>query len=128
MKKYFISLTLLVTMVLFSCSSDFGKKVKINDRLEVYIKDGATEEDAKKLGTYIDTTWKENRNMISFQLLKDSGNYTVKMVVDQEKVKQDSTLDASFIAIKYLLEQDVFTGNKVKLVLTDDHFKDLKSF
>ncbi len=107
----------------------YGKKVTINDNLEVFMKgDGVTEDDAKKLGNYFAETWKENKNDKSFQLSKDAAGYVVKMVVDEDKLKADSTLDLSFMAIQTLLETEVFKGSKVKLVLTNNKFKEIKSF
>lgn len=107
----------------------YGKKVTINDNLEVFMKgDNVTEDDAKKLGNYFAETWKENKNDKSFQLSKDASGYVVKMVVDEEKLKADSSLNVSFMAIQILLEAEVFKGSKVKLVLTNNKFKDIKSF
>lgn len=50
------------------------------------------------------------------------------MVVDEEKIKTDSTLDVSFMALRMLIEEQVFKGSKVKLILTNNKFKDLKTF
>jgi hypothetical protein len=121
-------LVLLACTVLFVACSDYGKKVKINEYTEVYYKgEGVTETDAKKLGDYITTTYKDSKNNKSFQLVKDSGQYVVRMVVDPEKVK-DNSLDVSFMALQFLFESQVFSGNKVKLILTDNLFKDIKTF
>jgi uncharacterized protein YxeA len=127
MKK--IILPLLLLMILIGSCSTYGKKVKISDRVEVYMKgDSVTEAEAKKLGTYIDTLWKDQTNMKSFQLSKDSGQYVIRMVVDEKKLKQDSSLNVSFMALQILFQSQVFPGNKVKLTLTDNTFKDFKSF
>jgi len=127
MKRIILPL-LLLTIVFASCSS-YGKRVKISDHVEVYMKgDSVKESEAKKLGTYIDTLWKDQTGMKSFQLSKDSGEYVVRMVVDEKKLKEDSSLNVSFMAVQILFETQVFPGDKVKLVLTDNTFKDLKSF
>jgi hypothetical protein len=124
--------TLAMMVVLFAaCSifSPYGKKVTINNSLEIYIKgDSTTETDARKLGDYLTKTWKDITNKKSFQLIKENGGYTVKMVVDTEKLKADSTLDISFMALRMLIADEVFKGSKVKLVLTDNKFKDVKTF
>ena len=123
-----ILLLLLLPVFIYSCNT-YGKKVKVNDHIDVYIKNSATEEDAKKLGNYIDTTWKGNNNQKAFQLWKDSGIYTVKMIVDEKNYKQDTAnINISFMAIQFLIESQVFKENKVRLVLTDDSFKDIKTF
>ena len=127
MKPKIIMLLLAVTVLLAACS-EYGKKVEVSANTEVYIKgEGVSEADAQKLGHYIDTTYKEMTNKKSFQITKDSGQYVIRMVVDEEKVK-GSALDISFMALQFLLESQVFTGNKVKLVLTTDRFKDIKTF
>lgn len=119
-------------MLIFSSCfllNPYGKKVTINDTIEVYIKgDSTTEEDAKKMGNYFAETWKELTNKKSFQLIKENGGYTVKMVVDEKKVKEDPSLDLSFWALKTLIETEVFKGSKVKLVITNNKFKDIKTF
>lgn len=113
--------------VVLACNN-YGKKVKINQFLEVYLKgDSVTENDAKKLGNYIAGLSKDT-NEKSFQLSKDSGAYEVRMVVDKEKLKADTTLDVSFLAFKSLLELEVFKQSKVKFIVTDNVFKDLKSY
>ena len=128
MKIYLTSLLVFFAVLFASCDIDgYGKKVKISDHTEVFIKNDATEEDAKKLGKYIDSSWKEQTNAKSFQLSKDSGNYTVRMVVDEDKVKNDTTLDVSFQAIQFLIEDQVFKGRKVTLILTDNKFNDIKT-
>jgi len=128
MKLSIIRLCLLLSILFSSCDIDgYGKKITVSDRTEVFIIKDATEAEAKKMGNYFDTTWKEQTQKKSFQLSKDSGNYTVRMVVDTEKVK-DSNLDESFQAVQFLLADQVFKGSNVKLILTDEKFKDFKTF
>ncbi len=129
--KKIIYLLIIIANLFGACNifSPYGKKVTINSTLEVYIKgDSTTEADAKKLGNFLAETWKESTNQKSFQLIKDNGVYIVKMVVDEEKVKADSTLELSFLAIKMLLETEVFKGSRVKFVLTNNKFKDIKTY
>jgi hypothetical protein len=127
MKIYLVSLLMFSAVLFASCDSGYGKIVKVSDHTEIFIKNDATEEEAKKLGNYIDSTWKDQTNDKSFQLSKDSGNYTVRMVVDENKVKADTTLDVSFQAIQFLIEDQVFKGSKVTLILTDNKFNDIKT-
>lgn len=54
--------------------------------------------------------------------------YVVKMVVDEDKLKQNSTADVGFSALKTLIEAEVFDNKQVKFVLTDNTFKDIKSY
>jgi hypothetical protein len=50
------------------------------------------------------------------------------MVVDEAKVKADSSLDVSFMAIRTLIADEVFKGSKVILVITNNEFKDIKTY
>lgn len=128
MRKLFATLAVLVAFVFISCNN-YGKKVKIDNTMEVYIKgDDVSETQAKKLGSYLANLWKESKNEKSLQLLKDSGVYVVKMVVDENKLKQDSTADIVFMALKTMIEAEVFDNKPVKFVLTDNTFKDIKSY
>ena len=123
------TILLLVIAILFASCNEYGQKIKISDYTEVYIKgDSVTEADAKKFGTFLDTTYKDPKNTRSFQIMKDSGQYVIRMVVDEDKVKKDSSMDVSFMALQILFETQIFTGNRVKLILTDNKFKDIKIF
>jgi hypothetical protein len=124
-----ITILLLFFTILFVSCNEYGEKIKINDNMEVYIKgDSVTEADARKFGNYLDSTYKDLNNKKSFQITKDSGQYVIRMVVDEEKLKNDSSLDISFVALQFLFESQVFTGSGVKLILTDNRFKDIKIF
>lgn len=126
--KHTTTILLLVFAILFASCNEYGQKIKISDRTEVYIKDdGVTEAEAKKFGTYIDTTYKDLKNKRSFQMSKDSGQYVIRMVVDKA-VKIDNSMDASFMALQFLFETQVFPGNRVKLILTDNKFEDVKTY
>jgi hypothetical protein len=129
MKKNFLLLSAVMLLAASSCTSPYGKRVKINDSMEIYMKgDNVTEDEAKKLGNYLADLWKDASNEKSLQLSKDNDIYTVKMVVNQEKLKADPSLEEAFVAVQTLLEQQVFTGQKVAFIITDDHFDTIKSF
>ncbi|GMV78559.1 MAG: hypothetical protein AMXMBFR79_16900 [Chitinophagaceae bacterium] len=121
-----------IVITLASCNfftSSYGKKIKISDKVEVYIKgDSTTEEDGRKLGVFLDTTWKDLTNKRSIQLIKEHGVYNVGMVVDESKLKADSTLNGSFVMLRFLINISVYPESKVNLVLTDDEFKPYKTF
>ncbi|MEI2708091.1 MAG: hypothetical protein V9E96_03625 [Chitinophagaceae bacterium] len=89
-----LMLVLLFASSLAACSllAPYGKKVTINKSLEIYIKgDSTTEADAKKMGNYLAELWKDLDNQKSFQLVKENGGYTVRMVIDEAKLKTDGT-------------------------------------
>lgn len=128
MRRIFPLLLVLSAIALHSCST-YGKKVKINDSLEIYYKgDGVTETDARKMGDFLADLWKDYPNLKSMQLLKNGDGFEVKMVVDEKMVKEEPGLESSFIAVKSLLETEVFKDKKIKFTITDNTFKDIKSY
>lgn len=128
MRKLSIILASLFAIVLTSCN-DYGKKITIDDSMEVYLKgDSVNENQAKKMGNYLVKLWPNARQKKSLQLSKDSGEYVVKMVVDENKIKQDSTLHAGFTALKTMLQTDIFDNQPIKFVLANDTFKDIKTY
>jgi hypothetical protein len=128
MKNLFFVLASAIVFVLASCTN-YGKKIKINDTLEIYLKgDSVNENDARKLGNYLARLSGPSKSEKSLQLSKDSGKYVVRMVVDEKKIKADSTFEESFVALKTLIETQVFNNQPVKLTLTDNRFNDLKSY
>lgn len=117
-----------VVFLLVACN-DYGKKIKINDSLEVYVKGkDVSDNDAKKLGDYLAKLSADSKNQKSLQLSKDSGKFVVRMVVDEDRMKADSVSDVNFLALKTLVETEVFNGQPIKFVLTDNRFKDFKSY
>lgn len=125
MKKLFLFVVLGAAITFTSCNR-YGEKVKISDHTEVYINDKATEEDAKKLGSYLDETYK-SANDRSFQLFKTDDSYIIKMVVDEDAYEKNPALEQSFMALRYLFASKVFPDKNVKLVLTNNKFHDIKT-
>lgn len=130
MRKIFL-LMAVATVSIVSCNlfSPYGKAIKINDTLDVYIKgDSITEADAKKLGNYLAELWKENNNHKSVQLQKESHAYVVRMAADEKVLKADPSLEAAFSTVRDLIEVNVFPGSTVKLTLTNEKFEDIKVY
>ena len=120
---------LAAAMFLLVSCDNYGKKVKINDTLEIFVKgDSVTENDAKRLGKYIADLSGDAKNEKSLQLLKDSGKYVVRMVVDKGKMNGDTALDSSFTALKTQIETEVFKGQPIKFTITDNRFNEIKSY
>lgn len=117
----------LIAVITLSACNEYGKKVKISDTTEVYLKDdSSTEADAKLLGNYIDSKFKTDKKR-SLQLSKEKNAYTIRMVVDEDEYKKDPSMDESFMALRFLFKNVVFTGKEVNLILTDNQFNDFKT-
>ena len=125
MKPFILSL--LVAVSLAACTN-YGKKVKTGD-VEVYYKDGVTEEQAKKISAlFNEAVQKTNPGSTgrkSFQVTKPSDSVLLKMVVNKSKLEMVE--DGTFYAISGLVSDSVFNGGPVNLMLTDDHFKTLRT-
>lgn len=123
--KFLLALLIPLT-VLISCGGDYGNKVTINDKSDVFYKGkGVTESDAKRLGDYLlregyfDTTTSK-----SVQLVKDSSAWVVRLVVDKEKyANADGTIAMSMIIFQQAMSEQVFNKEKTRLELVDDEMK-----
>ena len=127
MKKLFFFL-FSVTVVLSSCT-DYGKKVAINHKSDVYYKgDGVTEKDAKALGDFLLAQGFFNAtDERSVQLQKDGEAHVVKIVVNEQKLAQDKeNILTSFKVWQMWIQDNVFNGAKTKVILTNAEFKDLQ--
>lgn len=126
----FLLMAAAISVLLTSCDlfGNFGKKVEINEKNEVYYKgEGVTEDDAKKLGKYFEEigvfNGKEDR---SVQLSKDGDAYVVRIVIKEDVVNKDKErFETIFWYWQDMISENVFKGDKTKIILTDDKFKDL---
>ena len=129
--KTFI-LSLLVAVALTACTN-YGKKVSIEGtKGEVFYKgDGVTEADAKKLCKYLkdDIHYFGPDKKLSVQLMrsKDDG-YDVRFVVNEKKLNESPEAAKFFEQIGAAMSIDLYNEKPVNIYLTDDHFKELKSF
>jgi len=117
---------LLAIVTLSSCSS-YGKKVK-SSNIEVYYKEGITEEKAQQTADYIyslDTNPETKDNKKSFQLSADGDTINCKMVVNEDKF-EDVPME-SFQQIGFLISSKVFNGKPVNLLLCTNRFKTIKT-
>lgn len=124
-------LVILISCIGFvSCNilSPYGKKVNINPTSEVYYKgDGVTEADAVKLGQYLlRNKYFDSTTTKSVQLTKDT-IFVVKFVIDETKLKDNPMAEIGFMAMKFLLQDSVFNGQKIKVILANTEMKGIKT-
>lgn len=128
MRKVLYLASLLALFSLSSCT-DFGTRVEINPKSEVYYKgDGVNEGDAKKLGAYLlQSGFFDSTSDKSVQLTKDSGAYVVRVVVKPEIYEKDPQLTADqFFVWQDQISENAFGGQKTRIILADEQFEDLK--
>ncbi len=119
-------LALLVSTALIACNS-WGDKYMANDKSEVYYKDGATADDAKRLGDFLlKNNYFDSATEKSVQLTKTVDTFNVKFVVDKEKVSQTENADMLFTIMGAAISSDVFSGKPVKVILADTRMEGFK--
>ncbi len=104
-----------------------GKKYTINDKHHVYYKgDGVTEDDAKKVGTYCTTIGLFGDTDMDIQIAaeKNSSDMKVRFIVDKSKVTPE--VETGFLNIGNDMATKVFPNKTLHIILTDDHFDDIK--
>jgi hypothetical protein len=121
-------IALLFSAALLSCNN-YGKKIKVEGtKAEIYYKDGATEEDAKKLGDFLkQDEFINDKKATSIQVLKENGGYTVRFVYSKDYYDKNEGIEKSFKEYAAKISKDVFNGNKVNIALADNKFKDFKT-
>ncbi len=124
----FIFLALVLSATLFSCDN-YGKKVK-SGHVEVYYKEGVSKETAEKTAKWLEEIdKKENNNTTetkSIQLLKNGDQLDFRMVTNKDRVAKLE--DDIFYTMGNAISEEIFENKPVNVILTDDHFKTIKTF
>ncbi len=123
-----VSILLMIVVVgLVGCTVSFGEKVAINKKSEIYIKDGATKEEAQKLGQFLlENNYFDTITPRSIQLLHNNDTLVVKFVVNKEKIQNDEQAIIGFRYFQTLIRDSVFMGKPTTVLLTDGGFKELR--
>lgn len=124
-----VQILFAAALVLFSFSSctNYGKKAT-KGPIEVYYKDGVTEDQAQKTANLffnIDSSQNNNtKDQKSIQLTKTADTFCFRMVAD--KAKLATVNDFAFEVIGNMFSDSVFAGKPVNVELTDNTFKTFK--
>jgi hypothetical protein len=124
MKRFFFYLAAIITL---AACTNYGKKVKVGN-IEMYYRQGVTEDEANKAASVLDKIDKEENNNTdtrrSFQLLRDGDTITLRMVVDEKRAKDMP--DENFLGVADVVSEKVFSGRPVNMDLTDKTFKTVR--
>lgn len=105
-----------------------GKKYTYNDKHHVYYKgDGVTEDDAKKVGTYLNGIGlfsTDNEMDVQINEEKKSNDLSIKFIVDKEKITPET--ENAFITIGNDIAAKIYPDKTLHIILADDHFDDIK--
>jgi hypothetical protein len=126
MKRLF--LFIIVIAVFAACNSQ-GEKYQVNEKSEIYYKDGMTAGDAKLLGDFLlKNGYFDTLNEKTVQLGVEKDTITVKFAVDKGKVLQDEvSADAMFMIMGTAISADVFAARPLKIVLADLYMKGFRN-
>jgi hypothetical protein len=122
-------LTGISLILLLSSCTNFGTKVKIaGTKGEVFYKDGATESDANKIGTFLKQDgFLSDSKAASVQVSKKADTYLVRFVYDKQYYNSKPELEDVFRVYGAKLSKELFNGKKVDVALADKYFKDFKT-
>lgn len=124
MKKITGILTIIITGIFIQgCGllSDFGDKMTFGAG-EVFYKDGATKDEAEKLGNYLLAEgFFDEESPKSVQISKKNDTYIFKMATQDDYIR-DVNFERSVEFITMDLSADVFNNAKVDVYLTDEMF------
>jgi hypothetical protein len=126
--KYTLSaFAVLLTVLLFTSCTDYGKKAT-KGTVEVYYKDGISESEATltaNILAYIDSSRNSNnKETRSMQLSGMKDTICFKMVANKDKLA--GVDDIAFQVIGTMLADSVFKGKPVTVELTDNTFNTFK--
>lgn len=131
MRKLSFVLFVVASTMMIACNS-WGDKYMANDKSEVYYKDGATADDAKRLGNFLlENNYFDSLTEKSVQITKTVDTFNVKFVVDKAKVSETENADMLFTIMGAAISSDVFSGKPVKVILADtrmDGFKEIPTY
>lgn len=122
-------LSFLAIVSIFAACKSYGDKYKVNDKSEIYFKDGMNADDAKRLGDFlVRNGYFDSTSSRSVQLTKAKDTINIKFVVDKAKVAEETGADALFTIMGSAIKTEVFASKPVKVVLADEYmagFRDI---
>jgi len=121
-----VAATVVVGAVLM-LGNQYGTKMQVKCG-ELYYTENASEEEASALAKFLDETYGDSQNQITFQLDKTSDGTMIVRMCAQPKAWQTKQYDMSFIATEMLIQQQVFPDSNVVFELCDDSMKTQKTF
>ncbi len=121
-KKHFLLFSSICVLLLSGCQN-LGKEVDFGD-VQLFYKDGATKENAEKLGEYLVKSdfWQGHEGKFSVQLLKNGEIYQVNFPV-KEGLAHDIKYVVKVSAFASTLSEQVFNDAKVEIHLCDNRME-----
>jgi len=130
MKKLLsFSVIALGSLTFFTACNDYGKKITVEGtKGEIYYKDGATEADAQKVGSFLKQDgFLGSTQAASVQVDRIGDNYTVRFVYNKNYYEKTPGIEDFFRNYTARMSKELFNGKRVDITLTDKYFKDFKN-
>lgn len=122
-------LSILAVITIFAACKSYGDKYLVNEKSEIYYKDGMNADDAKRLGDFlVKNGYFDSTTNRSVQLAKTKDTINIKFVVDKTKIAEETGADALFMIMGAAIKSEVFASKPLKIVLADAYmvgFKDI---
>jgi hypothetical protein len=124
LRRFSPALGFILTFGLAGCGG-YGSKVE-HGNIEVFYTEGATKEEADKLGAYLAKQPEAAGERRSVQLKKPGGNYQFRMVV-KEEFRKDAKTQRALEFEGARISRDVLAGAAVETHICDDRFNTLQT-
>jgi len=119
---------LLVAVLVSACSSNFGKK-ETEGNIEVYYKDGVTQEEAKSLANLLynsDRAVNNEDRKKSVQAIRHGDTVVFRMVLADPK-QASSVKEEVMLNMAAVISDSIFKSAPVNVELTDNRFKTVRT-
>lgn len=132
LKKTFYYLLVIIFIPIFSCGDcnfdmGYGEKLTFGSKQEIYYKDGATEDHARKLGNYFkETGFFDGKSPKSVQIIKSGESFQIRFVIKKDLWKDQKTIK-NFMFMGKEISQNVFDKSPVDVHLCDDQLETKKA-
>lgn len=127
MKKTILLVTIAsLMMVFFTACNNYGTKMELEGG-ELYYTENVSEEEAKKLGEWLETYYLKGNPGAAVQIDKDGETYLAKFVIKDEIDVEDQAI-GNFAGELQIAISQLFDDAKVNVHLCDGQLETRKEF
>jgi hypothetical protein len=128
MKFYkLLLLTVIIAACITSCTGNYGKEYKLDDKHNVYYKgEGVDEAQAKKLAAFLkEQEYFQDSITSTVQLVKIKDTFNLNFVVDESKITKE--YETNFLIFGAQISEMVFGKAPVTIQLTNNKLEPFKN-
>lgn len=122
-----LSILLLASLIIASCTGSYGKEYKLSEKHNVYYKgEGVDEALAKKLADYLKAQeYFQDSITSTVQLAKEKDTFNINFVVDETKLTPG--YENNFLLFGGFISESVFNKAPVTIQLTNNKLEPFKN-